>query len=302
MNKQIIEYFNNWRLWIENEKRLAFKTTQSYCIDLKSFLNFLSKHNNSNVDLKTIINVDEDDLSSWFYERLKKGLSHRSNARALSSLKSFFTFLITKKTMHSSKILKIKGPKFLESLPRPLTENQMLKLLGNIKTEREKWIMMRNLSVLILMWGYGLRISEVLNIKLKDTQIDDLRIIGKGGKIRVIPIAKEINIFIKKMTKECPFRMKSEDFIFFGKKGGKLKPEIIQRLVRKIRGRLILPENTTPHSLRHTFATELLQNFVDLRSIQELLGHSSLSTTQKYTSVNKNYLREILEKNHPRTD
>ena len=161
---------------------------------------------------------------------------------------------------------------------------------------------MRNLSVLILMWGYGLRISEVLNLKLKDTNMEDLRIIGKGEKVRVIPIATEIIIFIKKMTQECPFKMKSDDFIFLGKKGKKLQPEIIQRLIRKIRDRLLLPENTTPHSLRHTFATELLQNFVDLRSIQELLGHSSLSTTQKYTSVNKDYLREILEKNHPRKE
>ena len=302
MNKKIVLIFNNWKSWIENEKRLAFKTTQSYCIDLKSFLNFLSNHNNSNVDLKTIIDLDEDDLSSWFYERLKKGLSHRSNARAFSSLKSFFSFLIAKKMIQSSKILKIKGPKFSESLPRPLTENQTLKLLDDIKTEREKWIMMRNLSVLILMWGYGLRISEVLNLKLKDTNMEDLRIIGKGEKVRVIPIATEIIIFIKKMTQECPFKMKSDDFIFLGKKGKKLQPEIIQRLIRKIRDRLLLPENTTPHSLRHTFATELLQNFVDLRSIQELLGHSSLSTTQKYTSVNKDYLREILEKNHPRKE
>ena len=302
MNKQILLIFNNWKSWIENEKRLAFKTSKSYCIDLKSFLHFLSDHNNSNIDLTTIINADEDDLSSWFYERLKKGLSHRSNARALSSLKSFFTFLITKKLIPSSKILKIKGPKFLESLPRPLTESQTLKLLDDIKTEKERWIMMRNLSVLILMWGYGMRISEVLNLKLKDFYMEDLRIIGKGGKIRVIPIANEINIFIKKMIKECPYEVKSDDFIFLGKKGGKLKPEIIQRLIRKIRNRLILPENTTPHSLRHTFATELLQNFVDLRSIQELLGHSSLSTTQKYTSVNKDHLREILEKNHPSTD
>ena len=302
MNKQIILFFNNWKSWIENEKRLALKTTQSYGIDLKSFLNFLSDHNNSNVDLTTIINVDEDDLSSWFYERLKKGLTHRSNARALSSIKSFFSFLIAKKLIQSSKILKIKGPKFLESLPRPLTESQTLKLFDDIKTERDRWIMMRNLSVLILMWGYGLRISEVLDLKLKDLYVEDLRIIGKGGKIRVIPIATEINNFVKKMIKECPYELKLDDFIFLGKKGGKLKPEIIQRLIRKVRNRLILPENTTPHSLRHTFATELLQNFVDLRSIQELLGHSSLSTTQKYTSVNKDHLREILEKNHPSTD
>ncbi len=302
MNKEIITFFNNWKSWIEHEKRLADKTIQSYCIDLKSFIKFVNIHNNTNINLDILKKINEDDLSGWFFERLKSGVSHRSNARALSALKSFFSFLIKKKIIQNSKILNVKGPKFLESLPRPLTNNQIFKIIDEIKKEKSKWMMLRNLSAIILMWGYGLRISEALNLKLRDTYQEELRIIGKGSKVRIIPISKEIIVLLKLMLKECPCDFKSNDYIFVGKKGGKLKPEIIQRLVREIRDKLILPENTTPHSLRHTFATELLQNLVDLRSIQELLGHSSLSTTQKYTSVNRDYLRDILERNHPRAD
>ena len=300
MDNQITIIFENWKSWIKNEKRLSENTVKSYCVDLKSFLDFINIHNNSSINIEILSKLDEDDLSGWFYERLKDGTGHRSNARALSSLKSFFCFLISKKIIINSKILKIKGPKFLESLPRSLTKSQIFKIIDEIKNEKNKWIMMRNLSAIILMWGYGLRISEVLNLQLKDTDKNEIRINGKGGKLRIIPVSEQIMIFIKTMLEHCPYNLTYKDFVFVGKRGGKLKPEIIQRLVREIRNKLILPDNTTPHSLRHTFATELLHNFVDLRSIQELLGHSSLSTTQKYTSVNSEYLREILEKKHPR--
>jgi integrase/recombinase XerC len=196
----------------------------------------------------------------------------------------------------------IKGPKFLDSLPRPLSGNQIVGIVEEIKNESLKWILIRNLSVVILMWGYGLRISEVLSIKLKDIYNDELRIIGKGNKVRIIPIIREVMGFIQIMVKECPFNVEMEDYIYLGKRGKRLKPSIIQKLIREIRNKIMLPDNTTPHSLRHTFATELLENFVDLRSIQELLGHSSLSTTQKYTSVNSDRLRRVLEKNHPRAE
>ncbi len=300
MNNQIRRFFEDWRSWIKNEKRLSENTIQSYCLDLKSFIKFISVHNNSSVSVKILSELNEDDLSGWFFERLENGISHRSNARGLSSLKSFFCFLISKKIILNSKVLKIKGPKFLESLPRALTRKQIFKIIDEIKKEKNKWIMMRNLSAIILMWGYGLRISEVLNLQLRDTDKEEFRIKGKGGKVRIIPVSEQIMFFIKTMLEYCPYNLSSNDFIFIGVKGKRLKPEIIQRLVREIRNNLILPENTTPHSLRHSFATELLHNFVDLRSIQELLGHSSLSTTQKYTSVNSEHLRKILEKKHPR--
>ncbi len=185
-------------------------------------------------------------------------------------------------------------------MPRPLSENQILKIFDEIKKEKKQWVMIRNLISIILMWGYGLRISEVLNLKLKDLNNDEIRILGKGNKIRIIPISGEVTKIIKIMLEVSQFRFTKDDFIFLGVQGKKLKPEIIQRLIRKIRNEVILPSNTTPHSLRHTFATELLHNFADLRSIQELLGHSSLSTTQKYTSVNTDHLRKMLEKSHPR--
>jgi len=181
-----------------------------------------------------------------------------------------------------------------------LTRNQVHKLLKSILLEKEEWIGMRDLSILLLMWGYGLRISEVLNLKIDDLQSKDLRILGKGEKIRLIPISKEITSYINEMTQRCPFNFNKNQFIFVGKRGKKLKAEIIQKEIRKLRNQLLLPEETTPHSLRHSFATELLENMVDLRSIQEILGHSSLSTTQRYTKVNSDRLKAVLEKNHPR--
>ncbi len=291
-----------WISWIKNERRLSIKTTSSYGVDVNSMIDFLNDYYNEEISPNIIENLDEDDLSAWFYNRLKKGVSHRSNARALSSLKSFLSFMILKNKIKNSQILKIKGPRFLQSLPRPLSKNQILKIIDEIKNEKIRWIKIRNLSAIILMWGYGLRISEVINLKLTDITSDELRILGKGNKIRMIPISKEITDFIKTMIEESPFNFNSNDFIFIGKKGGKLKAEILQRLIREIRKKIILPDNTTPHSFRHTFATELLSNFADLRSIQELLGHASLSTTQKYTSVNTDHIRKVLEKSHPRSN
>ena len=302
MNYNLNNYISGWKSWIKDEKRLSLNTIISYEIDLLSFLKFINIHMNTNLNIDQISRISDDDLSAWFFERVKKGISHRSNARALSSLKSFINYLIKKKIINNSKLLLVKGPKFLESLPRPLTDNQISKIINEIKGEKIKWVKMRNLSIVIFMWGYGLRISEVLNLKLKDTNTNELRVLGKGNKIRLIPIAEELIVFINQMVTECPFNLSNNDFIFLGKKGGRLKPEIIQRLIREIRKKIILPDNTTPHSLRHTFATQLLQNFVDLRSIQELLGHSSLSTTQRYTSVTSEHLRKILEKSHPRSE
>jgi len=302
MNKTLNNKLSEWVLWIEREKRLSSNTIISYESDLKSFLSFIKNHFNKTVDDQILASLEEDDLIGWFYDRIQRGIGHRSNARALSSVKSFFSFLVKKKMLNGSKILKLKGPKFLDSLPRPLSKKQIIQIINEIKSEKVKWIMMRNLSIILMMWGYGLRISEVLNIKLKDTAKNEVRVTGKGSKVRIIPVADEIISFLKKMVNECPYLLNPESFIFIGMKGDKLKPAIIQRKIRNIRKKFFLPENTTPHSLRHTFATELLQNFVDLRSIQELLGHSSLSTTQKYTSVNNDYLKKILEEKHPLSD
>ena len=294
--------FDSWLNWIGNEKRLSKNSINAYKTDLVSFVNFFEKHNEKKFNIKDFAEINEDILTGWFYERLNKGISQRSNSRALSSLKNFGTFLVKIKKINFSKIFKIKGPKFLSSVPRPLTQKQIFKIIEEIKKNKDKWVAMRDLSILILMWCYGMRIGEVLNLKLKDLGCENLEILGKGGKKRILPLNLAVIEFLKKMIEASPFRISNDQNIFLGKRGKVLNAAIIQKLLRDLRIRLFLPENSTPHSFRHTFATELLENSVDLRSIQELLGHSSLSTTQKYTSVSSERLKEIIEKSHPRSE
>ncbi len=302
MNKMLESVINGWRDWITNEKRLTNNTILSYVRDLRSFLRFMNSHYGIQMEFKDLKKINEDDLTGWFFQRIKNNLSQRSNARALSSIKSFFTFLTKERLIKSSVILFINGPKFRNSLPRPLTKNQVNEIFRFVKYEKTKWILIRNLSVLILMWGYGLRIGEVLNLRKKDLSFSGIRIKGKGGKIRVIPMLEKFIIFIRTLEKECPFVLESDQFFFRGKRGGTLQPTVIQKLIRDIRQTLCFSENVTPHSLRHTFASELLENFTDLRTIQELLGHSSLSTTQRYTAVSTKRIQNMLEKNHPLSD
>ena len=300
MKSQLEVFIHKWIEWIEHERRLSNQTVKAYKKDLFLFIKHLEEYKNKKIVFLDLENLDQSDLTSWFYYRINKGISHRSNARSLSSIKSFLNFLIKKKIIKYSIFVRIKGPKFDNTLPRPLSKNQVNSIFKNIAFNKVKWIGMRDLSIILLMWGYGLRISEVINLRLSDLQSSDLHIFGKGKKTRLIPIANEIIIFLKEMIKNCPFSFDKNNFIFLGKRGKKLKAEIIQKEIRKIRKTFLLPENTTPHSLRHTFATELLDNMVDLRVIQEVLGHSSLSTTQKYTKVSSDRLKEVLSKNHPR--
>ena len=299
-NNLVQKFVKQWIDWIIHERRLSEKTVKSYKTDLSFFLQHLKEYKNKSINFSDLERLDQSDLTSWFYKRINNGISHRSNARSLSSIKSFLHFLIKKKIIKYSLFMRIKGPKFNSNLPRPLSHNQVSKILKNIVEDKQKWVGMRDLSIILLMWGYGLRISEVLNLKLLDLKSNDLSIFGKGKKTRLIPIAKEVSMFLKQMIKKCPFEFDENNFIFVGIRGKKLKAEIIQKEIRRLRNSFMLPDNTTPHSLRHTFATELLENMVDLRVIQEILGHSSLSTTQKYTKVSSDRLRDVISKNHPR--
>ena len=295
-------YISEWHGWLNNEKRLSRNTIESYKRDMNSFLRFIAEHYGKKIDIKDLSQISEEDITGWFYKRLKVGVIHRSNARALSSIKSFFYFLTKKKKYKPHLILGLNGPKFISNLPRPLTKDQIEKIFANIKSEKVKWILIRNLSIVILMWGYGLRISEVLNLSHDDFDLSEIRIKGKGKKTRIIPIISQVRNFIKSLVKECPFDLEKNKPIFRGKRGGKLNATVVQKLVRDIRIKLFLPENVTPHSFRHTFATELLENLADLRVIQELMGHSSLSTTQKYTAVTTKRIEKMLMRSHPLSD
>ena len=298
LNRKLI---NDWQDWIKSEKRLSLNTLDSYVRDLTLFFTFFEEYKNKNVEFNDLENFHQDDLTAWFYSRVSRGISSRSNARSLSSLKSFCKFLIKEKVITSSTILRFKGPKFNQLLPRPLSKNQITKILERISQGKQRWVVLRNFLVIILMWGYGMRISEVLNLKKKDLNSADIFLTGKGGKQRVIPLSSETLSLLYELIEVCPFNTEEKEIIFFGTRGKKLKAEIVQKLIRDLRLELLLPDKTTPHSFRHTFATNLLKEMVDLRSIQELLGHESLSTTQKYTKVGLENLKLIIEKNHPRS-
>ena len=298
LNRKLIK---DWQDWIKSEKRLSFNTLDSYVRDLTLFFTFFEEYKNKNFEFNDLENFHQDDLTAWFYSRVRRGISSRSNARSLSSLKSFCKFLIKEKVITSSTILRFKGPKFNQLLPRPLSKNQITKILERISEGRQRWVVLRNFLVIILMWGYGMRISEALNLKKKDLNSSDILLTGKGGKQRIIPLSSETLSLLYELIEICPFNTKEKEIIFFGTRGKKLKAEIVQKLIRDLRLELLLPDKTTPHSFRHTFATNLLKEMVDLRSIQELLGHESLSTTQKYTKVGLENLKLIIEKNHPRS-
>ena len=301
MSYLLNEKIKFWQEWITAEKRLSVNTQKSYQRDLFCFLDFLKKYINKPIELNDLECLDSDSITSWFVSRIQSGVTHRSNARSLSSVKSFLSFLVKNKFIKFSSILRSKGPKFNNDLPRPLSKNQVTKIIEKICHGNNEWVILRNFLIIILMWGYGLRISEVLNIKKGDLKACDLVIIGKGNKCRIIPISLEILNLLKRLNEISSENHVNNDFVFLGIRGKKLKAEIIQRLIRKIRNELMLHEKTSPHSFRHTFATNLLEQMVDLRSIQELLGHSSLSTTQKYTKVSQENLKKIIEKNHPRS-
>ena len=302
MNSELENLKNEWCKWIRDEKRLSENTYLAYRRDLDSFFYFLSLYFNKKINLSIIKDIDNKTIRSWFFSKLENGAVPRSNARSLSSIKSFYNFLIKKKIIDYSSILSIKSPKFKSSLPRPLSMNQINKVLEFIIKNEKRWIAKRNLSIVLLMWGVGLRINEVLDLKLKDIlDRNEIIVRGKGGKERILPIIEEIKNLLFMMLESMPVIIKKDNFIFLGEKGKRLHPTIVQKEIRNIRRLLNLPENTTPHSFRHTFATQLLENMVDLRSIQELLGHKSLSSTQKYTAVDSKRIKKIIENYHPRS-
>lgn len=299
---KIDKYKEYWLRWLISEKRLSKNTYSSYLLDFESFVSFMNEYYNRELDIFLLKEVDEKSIRAWFFSKIKKGNGARSNARSLSSIKSFFLYLIKNKIIENSSILSMKSPKFIQSIPRPLSINQLEKMIQVLKKNKNEWIAKRNISIIFLMWGLGLRINEVLNLKISDIQNkESILVKGKGGSERVIPIFEELGLFLNNMIKAIPINIKVEDYIFIGVKGKKLHPAVFQKEIKELRNLLNLPDNTTPHSLRHSFASQLLDNMVDLRSIQELMGHKSLSSTQKYTAIDSKRTKKIIEIYHPRS-
>ena len=300
--KPDLEYeYNNWLNYLSNIKKLSQNSVVSYKNDLSKFFIFFQDYIEKNIGLKEIESIKISEFRSFLTYRRNSEISSNSIARNISALKSFFRFLIKNNKIKDSSVFNLKSPKLKKSLPRPINVDLAIQVIKQAEElEDEKWIGLRNKAILILLYGCGLRISEALSLNYDDVQNEDhILIKGKGEKERIVPMMSYIKIGIENYLEACPKEIISGEALFIGKRFSRLSPRIIQYALEKIRTALSLPETATPHALRHSFATHLLDSGGDLRTIQELLGHSSLSTTQKYTKVETSKLLDIYKKSHP---
>ena len=301
MNKHIEDAFTNWLGNLKEVRNLSDNTLISYKHDVKSFIEFISTHTGSEVSIKYLNDMKISDFRSFLSYLRNKDISSTSIARIISSLKSFFNYLLNTNLIESTVVQSLRTPKQKKSLPRPISSELAIETIKHAQDmEKEKWIGLRNKSILMLLYGCGLRISEALNLNFEDINENDYLIIkGKGNKERMVPLMNYVKNDIENYIHECPKNFMKDDPLFVGKRLDRLSPRIIQYVLEKIRHNLSLPETATPHALRHSFATHLLDSGGDLRTIQELLGHSSLSTTQKYTKVEPEKLYDAYSKTHP---
>ncbi|MCA3633862.1 MAG: tyrosine recombinase XerC [Methylobacterium sp.] len=292
----------DWLRALTHERKAAPNTVESYGRDVRQVLAYFGADVTNPADL---LALKPSDLRLFMGERRNKGVGSRSLMRQLAGLRSFARHLEREGHGHASAFKAVRGPRVKKGLPRPLTP-QDARATAAISTrageEREPWVLARDAAVFALLYGAGLRISEALSIKRKDAPKAGatLVILGKGGKPRQVPILPQIAAAIDDYLRQCPWKMRGDEPLFVGVKGGPLSPRIIQLAMEGLRGALGLPESATPHALRHSFATHLLARGGDLRTIQELLGHASLSTTQIYTEVDTARLMAAYKAAHPR--
>src|SRR5690606_3578082 len=290
-----------WQRDLGAVRRLAPKTLEAYGRDLSQFLVFLARHTGGPVPLATLSDMRAADIRAFMAARREENLTSRSLARALSAIKSFFRFLEREGAMSTEALNVVRAPKQPKSLPKALTVAEAKATIATTgEMEEREWVAARDMAVLSLCYGAGLRISEALALTRADLDSDVLRVTGKGNKTRMVPLIAPVQASIETYVKLCPFNLGPSQPLFRGVKGGVLSPRLIQLRVAQLRSALGLPPSATPHALRHSFATHLLGKGGDLRAIQELLGHASLSTTQIYTAVDTERLLESYRAAHPR--
>jgi integrase/recombinase XerC len=292
-----------WLDTLADERRLSALTVEAYERDTRQFLLFLAGHAGGPAKLSDLRELRPADLRAFLASRRKDGAGARTLGRGLAGLRSFLRHLEKQGLVNAAGSRAIRSPKQGKSLPKPLSASQAVRVTSDEgQLAEEPWIAARNAAVLSLLYGSGLRISEALGLTAKDfpNAARTLRVTGKGGKTRIVPLLPATLEAVQSYLKLCPYVVTSEKPIFLGARGGPLQPAIIQREMQKMRSALGLPDTATPHALRHSFATHLLSAGGDLRAIQELLGHASLSTTQVYTGVDAARLLESYERAHPR--
>ncbi len=290
--------YGAWLMHLRDERRLAVLTLKAYERDLHLFFMHLAGEAGG-VDLKNFARLEARDVRGFLSARKNEGIEARTLARNLAALKSFARFLTKQKLADMSALSSLRAPRLGKTLPRPLSVESAKRLLEK-NEEQWPWLAARDHALLSLLYGAGLRISEALALQCGDVaeKTDRLQIAGKGGKTRIVPLLPAVREAIMNYKNLCPHRL--ETYLFAGEKGAVLNPRMLQRSMAKQRGQLGLPKSATPHALRHSFATHLLMRGGDLRAIQELLGHASLSSTQIYADVDMTKLMETYTASHPR--
>lgn len=291
--------------WLEGQKALkdaSDHTIAAYSRDVAGFLGFITEHKGQPQGLGALSQITVSDMRAWMAFARGQGVGSRSLARKLSAVKSFYRWLAEREGFESTAVLSARTPKFTAKLPRPLAEDAARDMIDTVEMQSDKdWVGARDMAVLTLLYGCGLRISEALGLKGCDVPLaETLRIIGKGNKERVVPVLPAAQAAVARYVRLCPFPVEPDAPLFRGVRGGALSPRAIQKVMEQARMQLGLPASATPHAMRHSFATHLLNAGGDLRAIQELLGHASLSTTQAYTAVDLNRILEVYEKTHPK--
>lgn len=293
-----------WLAFLRYERGCAEKTLQAYDRDLRQFFAFLKGHLGHSPCLADLARLEAKTFRAFMAARRRNGSVSRSLARTMSALRQYFRWLEAREIIKNRAVLQLALPKIPHSVPKPLNvENAAAVVEHGMETELD-WIAARDVAVLLLLYGSGLRIAEALGIKAKDAPTGDrdmLRIVGKGNKERLVPVLPVVRNAVARYLALCPYTPGPDDALFRGAKGGPLSPRLIQLAMERLRARLGLPATATPHALRHSFATHLLSAGGDLRQIQELLGHASLSTTQAYTEVDRERLLAVYDAAHPRS-
>jgi integrase/recombinase XerC len=293
-----------WLDYLGAERRMSPKTLEAYRRDVGQFLAFMAEHLGGRPTLRQLAKLTPADIRAFMAARRGAGAGNRSLMRALAGTRSFARFLERNGKGKVGALAAVRTPKLPKTLPKPLAASaakEMTAIDVRAGEERETWVLARDAAVLALLYGSGLRISEALGLKRKDANgSDTLTVLGKGSKTRMVPVLPQVTQAIADYVKICPYDLPPDGPLFVGARGGPLSPRIVQLAMARLRGALGLPDSATPHALRHSFATHLLARGGDLRAIQELLGHASLSTTQIYTAVDAEHLLDVYASAHPR--
>jgi integrase/recombinase XerC len=290
-----------WIGHLAEERRFSANSIEAYRRDVSQFLGFLVGHLGAEPSLSDLGRLDAQDLRAYLAHRSAEGLKPRSRMRALAAIRSFYRWLDRRCGVSNARIGLVRGPRLRATLPRPVSEASAAAMLDMAAGDGGDWIGARDAAVLTLLYAAGLRIGEALALRGADRPLPrTLRIVGKGGKERIVPVLDVAREAVERYAALCPFALDRDAPLFRAARGGELSPRVIQERVAHLRARLSLPESTTPHALRHAFATHLLAHGGDLRVIQELLGHESLSTTQKYADVEAARVFDAYRSAHPR--